>query len=307
MTRSLRSLLTLASVVAAFAVAPAGASALSIDPVGNGGYTNAADVTISYSDPGSLTIATCTLDSAPVSCTSSSAVLAGIAEGSHSFSVSGMTTTMMCTMWDPVSPGICMVYTPFPMPVGPAVIDFVVDRTAPVVSIASWPTEGSTVIGTDESIGVSTNEGTLTCKIDGVAVTCTDAVALAGLGVGAHQLTVTATDQAGNTSAPLVRNFTVKAPVPAITRAPKKVKVGKTFKASVDCPAGCKISVLVKMGAGKLTLKPLTVKPGATSVSVKFSGGQKRLIKRALSKGTKVKIVLTPSGGGASKTVKVKK
>ena len=58
-------------------------------------------------------------------------------------------------------------------------------------------------------------DATFTCKLDtNPATGCQSPLALAGLGVGAHTLTITQTDPAANTSPPLTINFTITAPPP---------------------------------------------------------------------------------------------
>ena len=95
--------------------------------------------------------------------------------------------------------------------------DFIVDTTDPALSVTA-PTEGATT-GPDVDVEFDATDTngpvTYTCAVDGgSANSCTSPLALTGLSTGAHSVTVTATDAAGNTST-VVRTWTVDATAPA--------------------------------------------------------------------------------------------
>jgi outer membrane protein assembly factor BamB len=126
--------------------------------------------------------ATCAVDSsAPAPC-SSPASFTGLADGSHTVTVtvadgSGDTAT--------------------------ASVQFTVDATPPVVSIAT-PAPGA-VTGSAVSVAFSAGDGTgsgvvaTSCSLDGAApASCTSGQAYSGLVPGLHAVTVLATDAAGN-------------------------------------------------------------------------------------------------------------
>jgi hypothetical protein len=87
------------------------------------------------------------------------------------------------------------------------------DITAPQTTIDSGPT--GTVTSTSASFGFSSSEAgsTFRCSLDGAAfAACTSPRQYTGLGIGAHEVRVQATDAAGNTDeTPAVRTWTVAA------------------------------------------------------------------------------------------------
>jgi len=97
-----------------------------------------------------------------------------------------------------------------------------VDTTAPDVPVIVAPSSPSN--NTAPSISFSTVDvATFTCAVDGADLgACTSPTALSGLGNGAHDFTVTAHDQAGNTTANHV-TFTVDTiapPAPSLVTGP---------------------------------------------------------------------------------------
>lgn len=216
MTRPFRHFLVLLITAAAFAIVPTAGAAISFGQIGNGGFTNDANVVVTYSDPNGILPAStnCILDSSSsVTCSTSSADLGALAEGTHTLLVNAMYMAMMppCMIWaDPPANTICASMTPTPLPTSGSVT-FTVDRTAPALQITSGPAEGSSSTQTTASFGIDAGDGTATCTLDGTVVTCGTAAELTGLTVGEHELVVTSTDQAGN-AATATRRFTVSAP-----------------------------------------------------------------------------------------------
>src|SRR3954447_7878203 len=100
----------------------------------------------------------------------------------------------------------------------PAVRNWVVDTTPPVVHITSGPTEGSRTNATSADLGVSTSDGTLVCTLDSATLpSCSPpSVHLSGLNDGTHTFSVRGIDAVGNSSAPITRSWTVDATPPAV-------------------------------------------------------------------------------------------
>lgn len=314
---------TLATVIAtaALALSPALASALTIQPVGTGGFTNADPVAISWTnDAGPLVNASCVLDSNIVTCSTSSIQLNGLAEGTHSLTVNGVhLVNGECMTWIPIPPDnqmICVGWTQVGVNSADS-ISFTVDRTAPVVSITGGPGEGASTTQTTASFGVSASDGTVTCELDGAPLACAATAELTSLGLGAHQFSASSVDLAGNVGT-ATRNFTVIAgPVPggdsgtpAATQktlsAPKSAKLGKKIKLKVTCPEGCKVAVAFKTGKGKpVKAGTIVVRPGATTATFTPKRALTRKLKQALAKRKKVVAVFTLDR--AAKTSRIKK
>lgn len=333
---SVRAAALLALAFLAAALLPAGASALTINSPQDGGHTNAADVIVSYSDPDTLINPACALneivngeDQPPVlkTCSVTSADLGALAEGEYHFVVVATYKDMWCVAYDnPLFPDECTSWSTT-IETRNAAIDFTVDRTPPTISLTGGPDEGSSSTSATASFGINANDGAVTCKLDGAPFSCTSTAAdLTNLTPGAHQVVVTATDQAGNTGTD-TRSFTVTAAstggggtggtgsagggnppasggaakvTPAITSAPKSAKPGKKIRLGVTCPDGCRIAVAFKGTAKKLTAS-ITVKPGATTVSYSISKSALKAIRKALKSHKKVTAVFTPAGGVAKK------
>jgi hypothetical protein len=313
MTHTLRLLLLTLTAAVSVALTPAAAPALSVDPVGNNGFTNVDPVTVVFGDPSGINSANCMVDGVgpPTSC-SSPVSLGGLGEGAHSLSV----TAVVIVQGPP-----CMVYAPPPFadqcvswtmtPTYPsASVNFTVDRTPPVVSITGGPAEGSSSAATTAAFGISADSGTVTCKLDSAIVACGATADLSGLAVGAHTFEVTAEDEAGNIGS-AARSFTVTTPpigepaIPKILSAPKSAKVGAKIKLKVSCPDGCRIAVVIKRKGGTIK-SSINVAPGATTATFKPKSSVTRKLKSDLKKKRKVVISFTPAGG-KSKSVKIKK
>lgn len=117
-------------------------------------------------------------------------------------------------------------------------VSFIVDTTSPVV-VVDWPPEDQIVTTTSPQINFTVTEAnpspTSSCVIDGGApVACTSPWVGTSLSQGAHTLTVSHTDKAGNVGTSATRNFTVDsiAPnAPSIDSGPGTVTklTGATF------------------------------------------------------------------------------
>jgi 5'-nucleotidase len=88
----------------------------------------------------------------------------------------------------------------------------VVDRTAPTITFGAGPAEKATIHTAATQLGFTStdaNPGPSSCTVDGSPrPSCISPIALSGMGNGAHAVTVTSTDAAGNT-ATATRHFTV--------------------------------------------------------------------------------------------------
>jgi len=94
-------------------------------------------------------------------------------------------------------------------------VEWVVDRTPPLVAITRGPTEGTTSRAAVLRFS-SEPEATFQCMLDaGPLAPCTSPVTYGGLTSGAdHTFVVRATDAAGNESAPAIRHWTIDVIVP---------------------------------------------------------------------------------------------
>jgi RTX calcium-binding nonapeptide repeat (4 copies)/Domain of unknown function DUF11 len=136
---------------------------------------------------------TCSLDGSPLSGCSSPMGLFGLADGAHE---------VVITATDPAGN------------IGEATIDWTVDTTAPVITLASAPS--GTVAATGAGIGYTVDDNTaaVTCTLDGSPLTsCMSPITLAALANGAHRVVITATDAAGNASTRSV-DWAVSIPAP---------------------------------------------------------------------------------------------
>src|SRR4051812_21491711 len=113
---------------------------------------------------------------------------------------------------------------------------FVVDGTAPHVSVDN-PASDQVVSGDALTLRFSSNDGAamFACSLDGQAATpCSDPKRYIGLTAGDHLFAVSATDAAGNASAPVTFAFKV---VPAAAGAPTAAG-GSRSSAPAATPAG---------------------------------------------------------------------
>lgn len=140
----------------------------------------------------------CSLDGAPASVCTSPFSYSSLTDGSHTFSVyatqgAEQTTTVSYT-WS-------------------------IDATPPSVDVTQPAPEGVTTGGTLNLLFTASDAGgvTTTCVLDGApASACSSGLAMSNLSGGAHSITVTATDAAGNQTA-VTRNWTVDAVPPQTT------------------------------------------------------------------------------------------
>jgi hypothetical protein len=140
----------------------------------------------------------CSLDgSAPASCPATMSY-SGLADGAHTFSV---------TAYDPAGNAS-----------NPASWTWTVDTVAPVPTINSGP--GSITSSKTATFTFGANEAIAVYKCSkdaGTYYTCTSPKTYTGVIDGAHSFAVTATDLAGNVSAPVTYNWTVDSTKPSIT------------------------------------------------------------------------------------------
>ena len=112
-----------------------------------------------------------------------------------------------------------------------ALVRLIGDAVAPTVTIGSGPAEGSFTNDPTPIFDFTASEpgGTFGCGFDGLSATCASPFApSAPLGDGRHTFAVTATDRAGNNSAPTTRTFTIDTREPDVDISGKgKVKTRK--------------------------------------------------------------------------------
>jgi Putative metal-binding motif len=104
----------------------------------------------------------------------------------------------------------------------PATRSWTFDTIPPTLTLTGGPAEGSRVSSTSASFNVGTNEGSMTCTLDGTTAGCVNGTkSYTSLAQGAHTFTLAATDAAGNPSSQ-TRHWTVDtvAPVISITAGP---------------------------------------------------------------------------------------
>jgi HYR domain/Fibronectin type III domain len=119
------------------------------------------------------------------------------------------------------------------------------DATPPNVSITGGPTG---TVGSTATITFTTNEGTLTCALDGGSFSaCSSPASLTGLSSGSHTFQVRATDGAGN-AATASRSWTVDATPPTFTAPPVAVEA--------NGPAGAVVSFVVAAADDGVPLPP---------------------------------------------------
>ena len=142
---------------------------------------------------------TCKLDSGAFGACSSPDALAGLSDGSHTFTVQAVDTAGN---------------------VGSASFTWTVDTSAPTVSFTQTPTDPSN--SSSATFAFTASDGALTCKLDsGAFAACGSPKTLTGLADGSHTFTVHATDTAGNVgTAAFTWTVDTSAPVVAITGHP---------------------------------------------------------------------------------------
>ncbi|HWK29625.1 MAG TPA: hypothetical protein VNS09_23870 [Solirubrobacter sp.] len=159
---------------------------------------------------------------------------------------------------------------------------FTVDRTPPRLAFTAGPEEGSEQLTREAAFAFSATDEHLdgvACTVDGAAVACADRVELTGLEPGAHAVTVTARDTAGN-EATLTRRFTVVTatvivdpPAPKVTpgATPTSVPQGDVRSSHATSP---KLTVTAKRTRAwtRLTALKLTELPARAAVKVTCAG-----------------------------------
>ncbi|MFY9488033.1 MAG: SMP-30/gluconolactonase/LRE family protein [Solirubrobacterales bacterium] len=183
-------------------------------------------------------------------------------------------------------------------------VAFTVDTTNPNVSIVS-PLAGSTITTATTTLDYTASDalGTVDCDL-------ADGSTLGPFPNGLQSVTVTCTDDAGN-SASAVASFTVAVPstpagppnpavpveLPIELSLRKRVKASSKIKLTVVCPARCDIVASVKIGKRSTKLGKLSAPPGANPQSVALKIPKKLLtkIKAALDDKKSVTLSVTVS------------
>ena len=150
---------------------------------------------------------------------------------------------------------------------------FVVDTTAPAATIGDV-----TVAGTTARVTFSGEAGArFECSLDnGTFQACTSPREYTGLSAGSHTVRVRAIDQAGNVGAAAERSFSIAAPQPPDTTAPKvrpkprSVLVSNKgrFKVRLRCPSTetrCRIVLRIRYRGKTVASKAVTVLGGRTA------------------------------------------
>jgi uncharacterized repeat protein (TIGR01451 family)/uncharacterized protein (TIGR03382 family) len=159
------------------------------------------------------------------------------------------------------------------------------DTVAPVASITANPTNPTNQTTASFSFTSSKAGSTFSCKLDaGAAAACTSPKSYTALAAGSHTFTVTATDAAGNVSAPATYTWTIDltAPVATITSSPANPtnqttasfsftssKAGSTFSCKLDAGSAAACTSpksYTALAAGSHTFT-LTVTDAAGNVS----------------------------------------
>jgi hypothetical protein len=177
-------------------------------------YTNSTSYSVSFTGDADATFL-CSVDSAPYTPCTSPLELTGLTDGWHSINVTSVDAAGNKS--------------------ADASISLSVDTKAPAAPVVTGTATGLTT-ATSSDVSFTAEAGaTFTCSIDGGAWTaCTSPLALSGLGLGAHTVSVKATDSIGNVSEAGTVNWTIyPAPVPAgtpvlLTGVDAPAKVGMT-------------------------------------------------------------------------------
>lgn len=204
--------------------------------------TDVADFTFQANEP-EVTFA-CRIDQNDFAACSSPVHFAGLAPGTHTFSVRA--TDKAGNVGQPVS--VSWTFTP-------------PDRTPPKVSITGGPT--GTTSETSAALTFSADEAgsTFQCSLDNAAFAgCSSPASYNGLAPGSHTFSVRATDQAGNTSSPATRSWTISAPLPDLVISSFSrfsITVANRGKAT----AGASVLTITSVG----TFRVPSLAPGASA------------------------------------------
>ena len=213
--------------------------------------TNSTTMSISFSASEDSTFA-CVLDGvSPQPCTSPWTT-SGLANGTHTFSVSAT---------DSVGNQSATVF-----------YSWAVDTTPPVMSLNSEEPSWSPTSSTSLTVTFSSNKpGTFSCSLDGAAaVFCASPYTASGLLSASHTLSVIATDQAGNTKWPVTYSWTVNtAPLTATN-----VTVSQITSSSAVVTWTTNVPATSRVFYGQALLTQSTVLNGnyLTSHSVSLTG-----------------------------------
>ena len=195
--------------------------------------SNQTTATFSFNSSEAGSTFSCTLDSgAPASCTSPRNY-SGLVAGGHTFTVTAADRAANLA--------------------APASFTWTIDLTAPVATITASPANPTNQTAASFSFSSSKAGSTLNCKLDtATAAACTSPQSYSALAAGSHTFSVTATDQAGNASAPASFAWTIDLtpPVATITASPPNPttlttasfsftsnQAGSTFRCTLDAAA----------------------------------------------------------------------
>ena len=149
---------------------------------------------------GSVAGQQCKLDAASYAACSSPSNLSALSEGAHTFSVISMDTAGNTS--------------------AAATYSWTVDKTSPVLSITSTPASvtklqtASIVFSATDALGTVASYA---CAVDGAAAAaCTSPLSLSGLAAGAHSVSITTTDNSGNTSSASTYAWTIDLTPPTV-------------------------------------------------------------------------------------------
>jgi hypothetical protein len=147
-----------------------------------------------------------------------------------------------------------------------------IDTTAPTAAISGVGVSGTTATVTFSS--PDADVARFECSLDGGAFApCASPRVFAGLGAGAHTVSVRAIDRAGNVGAAISQGFTVAAPPdttkPKVVLSPRSVRVstGGRVAFRLKCPTTeqrCRITLRLKRGKATVASKTVSVRGGRT-------------------------------------------
>src|SRR6267142_268533 len=202
--------------------------------------TNQTTASFSFTSSKAGSTFTCQLDTGTASACTSPRSYSGLAAGSHSFSVTATDQTGIVS--------------------GPAYVTWTIDPTPPAVTIATSTANPNNQTTASFSFNSSKPGSTFSCKLDsGASAACTAPRSYTGLLAGSHVFSVTATDAAGNVSAPASFAWTVDLtpPVATITASPASPTSQTTASFSfVSSQAGSTFSCKLDAGASGACASP---------------------------------------------------
>jgi len=188
--------------------------------------SNSSTGTFSFSgsDTGGGAIASysCSIDSGAFGPCTSPSTYSSLGEGSHTFAIKAVDTAG--------NVGTAVSYS------------WSVDLTAPVVTISSKPTSLNNSASANFVFSATDSGGgavaSYQCKLDGASyATCASPMNLAGLSEGTHTYSITASDTAGNTSAPVAYTWTVDLTAPTLTLSAAPASITNATSASFSFSA----------------------------------------------------------------------